>query len=185
MNNMLDHLKRISSGKVALTFFMLTNVVYGAILGYSIPHVLSFSPDAILFDMSPMGYSFDQAVALLQALGVDGRNAYLAVQLPIDFVYPGLFAVSYAVLLTWVFKNFTDQGSKLYWLACVPVLAGLFDYLENVCIIMMINAFPDLSEGLVSVASGFTIFKSVLTTLFFVILISASVVWATKSLRRR
>lgn len=185
MKNIFDHLQSISTGKLVLVLFAITNLVYGTILAYSIPLVLSFSPDAILFDMSPAGYSFVQAMELLQALGSDGRHAYLTVQLPIDFVYPGLFAVSYAILLIWVFKKVCAQDSNLYWLACVPVLAGLFDYLENVSIIMMINRFPELSEGLVSLASGFTIVKSVLTTLFFVILISALIAWAVKSVRKR
>ena len=69
-------------------------------LMYSLPLVSSYAPKLVLFDMSPMGYSYIQAIELLTALGIDGRNAYLTIQLPRDFIYPGMFAVSYALLIT-------------------------------------------------------------------------------------
>ncbi len=156
----ISFLQRISNGKVVLALFVVTNLVYGAILGYSIPLVLSFAPDSILFDMSPSGYSYGQAVQLLESLGQEGRNLYLMVQLPLDFIYPGLFAISYALMLTWLFKKLVTHNSKLFLLIFIPVLAGLFDYMENLSIIAMLNNFPDVSEGLVRIASVFTIAKS-------------------------
>jgi hypothetical protein len=49
-------------------------------------------------------------------------------------------------------------------------LGGLFDYLENIFIIRMITSFPDISTGLVQVASTFTLLKSIFTTVFFLLL---------------
>ncbi len=181
MNKVIAFLQHASKGKVVITLFVLTNLIYGVILGYSIPLVLSFAPDSILFDMSPAGYSYAQAIELLQSLGVDGRNAYLAVQIPLDFVYPAMFIVSYAFLITWILKQYLPRDSKLFFLAFVPVLAGIFDYLENFSIISMLNSFPDASERLVTRASSFTIAKSGFTTVFFVILILSLFFWAARS----
>lgn len=169
----ISFLQRTASGKIVLALFVVTNIVYGVILGYSIPLVLSFAPDLILFDMSPSGYSYKQAVHLLESLGEEGRNLYLTVQLPLDFIYPGLFAISYALLLTWLFKKIVTHNSTLFLLVFIPILAGLFDYMENLSIIAMLNGFPDISEGLVKIASVFTIAKSGFTTLFFVVLLMA------------
>ena len=55
-----------------------------------------------LFDLSPTGYSFEYAIKLLDTLGSDGRELYLYRQLPLDFIYPGLFAVSFSLLLYWL-----------------------------------------------------------------------------------
>ncbi len=184
MNTAISFLQGISKGRTVLILFILTNVVYGAILGYSIPLVLSFAPESVLFDMSPAGYSYDEAIVLLQSLGLEGRNAYLTIQIPIDLVYPGLFAISYALLITWVLKQFLPGQSKLFFFAFVPVFAGIFDYLENATVAAMLNGFPDISEGLVTTASSFTIAKSGLTTLFFVGLIVALVYWAIWRLRK-
>ena len=104
-------------------------------------------------------------------LGEDGRNVYLFQQLPVDFIYPGLFAISYALLLTWLFAKSFESNSKIFFLALVPVLGGLFDYLENVGIIIMINAFPNISQGLVGVVNFFTLLKSAFTTGFYILLL--------------
>ena len=185
MAKAISFLQKASNGKTVLVLFILTNLIYGAILGYSIPLVLSFAPESVLFDMSPAGYSYSEAIELLQSLGPEGRNAYLSVQLPIDLVYPVMFAISYALLITWVLKQFLPMQSRLFSVAFIPVLAGLFDYLENASIASMLNAFPDLSKTLVTIASSFTVVKSGLTTLFFVILLSALVYLATRCLKKK
>lgn len=184
MNKAISLLQRASNGKTVLVLFVLTNLVYGVILGYSIPLVLSFSPETVLFDMPPTGYSYAEAIELLQSLGLEGRNSYLTVQLPIDLVYPMMFAVSYALLITWVLKQFLPKQSRLFFVAFIQVLAGLFDYLENAGVASMLNAFPDVSEKLVTSASSFTIIKSGLTTLFFVVLLVALTYWGTWSLKK-
>ena len=171
MNRAISLLQSTSSGKAVLILFVLTNAVYGTILGYSIPLVLSFSPESILFDMSPAGYRYTEAMELLKSLGPEGRNAYLTIQIPIDLVYPAMFGVSYALMITWILQQGLPKHSKMYSLAFVPLFAGLFDYLENASIVAMLYAFPDVSENLVTSASSFTIAKSVLTTLFFLALL--------------
>ena len=183
MNRAISFLQSASSGKTVLILFVLTNVVYVTILGYSIPLVLSFSPASMLFDMSPAGYSYAEAMELLKSLGPDGRNAYLTIQIPIDLLYPAMFGVSYALMITWILKQGLPKHSRVYLLAFVPVFAGLFDYLENASIVAMLYAFPDVSEILVTSASSFTIAKSGLTTLFFLVLLASLVylaIWRFK-----
>lgn len=184
MKKAISFLQDSSRGRTVLILFIVTNVFYVAILGYSIPLVLSFAPESVLFDLSPTGYSYDEAIILLRTLGLEGRDAYLAVQIPIDLVYPGLFAISYALLITWVLKQFLPRQSRLFFFAFVPVFAGIFDYLENATIVAMLNGFPDISEVLVTSASSFTIAKSGFTTLFFVGLLVALVYWAIWRLRK-
>ena len=185
MNRSISFLQSASSGRVVLILFVLTNVVYGTILGYSIPLVFSYSPESILFDMSPAGYSYAEAIELLQSLGPDGRNAYLTIQIPIDLVYPAMFAVSYALMITWIFKQGLPKHSRVYLLAFVPILAGLFDYLENAGIVAMLYAFPDVSENLVTSASSFTIAKSGFTTLFFLVLLVSLIYLAIWRMKER
>lgn len=185
MNKAISILQRASNGKAVLVLFCLTNLVYGTILGYSIPLVLSFAPESVLFDMSPTGYSYAEAIELLQILGLEGRRAYLTVQLPIDLIYPLMFAISYSLLITWVLKQFLPMQSKWFLVAFIPVLAGMFDYLENAVVASMLHVFPDVSETLVASASSFTIVKSGLTTLFFVVLLVALVYLAGWVLKKR
>lgn len=171
MKTFLIRLQKMASGSVVLILFILTMTVYLLMLLYTIPKVESFAPGIALFDLSPGGYSYPYAVSLLESLGETGRNMYLTLQIPADFLYPGLFAVSYSLLLTWLFAKSFESDSKMFYLALVPVLGGFFDYLENICIVLMLNSFPDLSQELVEVASTFTVLKSIFSTLFFVFLL--------------
>lgn len=183
MNKIITYLQNISNGKIVLLLFILTNLIYVSMLIYSLPLVSSYAPELVLFDMAPLGYSYSQAIELLTALGIEGRNTYLSIQLPLDFIYPGLFAVSYSLLITWVFKHYLSKNSKFYLIAFIPIIAGLFDYLENISIIVMLNSYPNISVNLVNISSAFTIVKSGVTTLFFLILILSFIAFF-KSLKR-
>ncbi|MBT8361441.1 MAG: hypothetical protein KJO32_10830, partial [Deltaproteobacteria bacterium] len=156
---MLKH----STGRTVSVLFALTMTVYLTMLLYTIPAVTAFAPEYPIFDLSPSGYSFGYASELLDNLGNEGRNKYLHSQLPLDFIYPGLFAVTYSLLLVWLYRKHFNINSKVYYLGFVPILAGVFDYLENIFIIKMINSFPDLQMNTVKIASTFTILKSSFT----------------------
>lgn len=173
IKRLIHILQNNASGKLVLVLFLVTMVIYLTMIFYSIPAVVSFAPELILFDMSPTGYSFQNAMELLDVLGPEGRSIYLTKQLPLDFIYPGLFAVTYSLLLAWLFLKSVSQQSKIYYLTIVPILAGVCDYTENFFIIVMINSFPDLSPNLVSTASLFTIMKSSFTSIFFILILWA------------
>jgi len=145
-------------------------IVYVAMLSYTIPSVEKYANGMKLFDLSPGGYSYEYAKELLTKLGESGRDLYLYNQLPLDFLYPGLFAISCSLLLSWLFLKIKDPSSRLFYFCFVPVAAGMFDYIENILIIGLIAGYPDISPGQVELSSLVTIAKSVLTTLFFIAL---------------
>jgi len=169
----LSYMQRISTGRVVLAFIIPAMIVYFIMLLYTIPQVAAYAPGKNLFDLSPTGYSFEYATELLDALGSDGRKLYLYRQLPLDFIYPGLFAISCCLLLSWLLLKSQKASSKLFCFCYVPVAAGLFDYLENIFIVYILTSYPDVSDVSVSLASYMTLFKSVLTTMFFALLIIA------------
>lgn len=183
MKKIVTPLQKSASGKVVLILFILTMAVFSLMLLYTIPKVEGFAPGIALFDMSPAGYSYQQAISLLESLGKVGRNVNLFQQLPVDFVYPGLFSISYALLLTWLFAKSFDSDSKIFFLVLVPALGGLFDYLENIGIILMINAFPNISQELVGMASTFTVLKSAFTTGFYILLLVGIVSFVIRKIK--
>ena len=81
-------LEKYASGRTVLILFIVTMVVYLWIVVFSIPAVLEASPDMVLFDVSPMGYSHEYANELLESIGEDGRRKYMLQQLPVDLIYP-------------------------------------------------------------------------------------------------
>ena len=98
MTKALHTLKQFASGKNVFILFIVTMTIYLLMLSYTIPMVESFAPNTAIFDLSPSGYSYQHATSLLKELGSEGRQVYLSRQLPLDFIYPGLFAISYSLL---------------------------------------------------------------------------------------
>ena len=170
MKKLISILQNKSSGKNVLLFFMPAMIVYVAMLSYTIPSVEKYANGMKLFDLSPGGYSYEYAEELLTTLGESGRDLYLYNQLPVDFLYPALFAISCSLLLSWLFLKIKDPSSRLFYFCFVPVAAGVFDYIENILIICLISSYPDISPEQVELSSFVTIAKSALTTIFFIVL---------------
>ena len=81
------------NGKNVILWFLVANLVYVAMLFITIPKVMAFAEGMKLLDMMPTGYDAQYVNSSFNALGEDGRRAYLYVQIPVDMIYPGLFGV--------------------------------------------------------------------------------------------
>ena len=137
------------------------------------------------FDMRPTGYSFADALALISALGEEGRRVYLTMQIPLDTVYPALLAISSASSLYWLSQSF---GSTARWyraVAAVAYLAAIADYAENGLIVWMLNAGLGVPEALVTAASLASVSKSLSSTIVFTTLLIALAEFAIRRIRQR
>ena len=168
MKNLI--LRNLNGTKI-LVLFLLTNVVYTIMLAITIPKVVNYAGGMKTLDMIPTGYNADYVNSLLVALGPDGRNAYLFQQIPLDLIYPGLFAITYCLLYAFILKKLDKQESFLFYLCFIPVLAGLFDYLENIGIITLLTNYPNNSITMAEMTNIFSLLKSGLSTIYFIVLI--------------
>lgn len=159
------------SGKKVLGLFILTNLVYVFMLMVTIPKTMAFAKGMKLLDMMPAGYDFDYVNKLYSALGENGRETYLTNQIPIDMIYPLLFAISYCLLMAYFLKKINKLNTPFIYLCLLPIIAGIADYFENIGIISMLNSYPDFTETSVSITSLFSVIKSTFTTVFFIALI--------------
>lgn len=172
-------------GKWLLLLFILTNGVYSAMVFITIPEVMAFANDMKLFDMSPMGYDPTYAMELLTQLGTEGRTAYLTRQLPLDMIYPGLFAVTFSLLLAYVLNGLQSLHKPWQWFCWLAVLGGLFDYGENISVMRMLRSYPTVSDSLVHTGSIFTVLKSWTILIYFVVLLLALSIWGYRSMRSK
>jgi len=174
---------KYANGKTIIYLLIITFAVYAFMLFHTIPSVMEYSDGLKLFDMQPLGYTTDYAKLLLGNLGEQGRNLYLYHQIPVDMVYPLLFAVSFSLLLTILFRKGFNSDNWIQWMSLTPVLAGLFDYLENIGIIIMLTSYPDLSAGWINMTCIFSVSKSLLTTLFWILLLVSLVMIMIKRIK--
>ena len=65
-------------------------------------HLSRLAGGASPFDIRPMGYSYDEAYAFLNAIGKHGRLYYANRELLLDMFYPPLYAISRGLALWWL-----------------------------------------------------------------------------------
>jgi hypothetical protein len=141
-------------------------------IAITIPKVMVFSEGMKLLDMMPLGYDIEYVKSLFETLGEKGRDVYLSRQIPVDMIYPFLFGISYSLLIAFFLKKIDKLKSVLFFLCWLPIIAGIADYLENFGIILMLNSYPSIGSNSVILTNLFTMIKSMITTLYFIALIT-------------
>jgi hypothetical protein len=96
---------------------------------------------------STSGYSYEDARALLIALGEKGRAYYLNPELVFDTIFPPLYAALGVLALWWLTMagRVRDGAMPIAWrvtLVAFPVAELVFDGVENICIAKMIWTGP-------------------------------------------
>ena len=183
MRKLTNLIEKHISGKKVLGLFILTNVVYALMMIVTIPKTMAFSNGLKLLDMMPTGYDSDYINTLFKTLGDSGREVYLYNQIPVDMIYPLLFGVSYCLMLAYFLNKLNKLKGPLFFLCLVPLIAGLFDYLENIGIITMLIKYPHNSQSLMNLTSLFTIVKSMATTVYFLCLMITLIIIGIKKLK--
>lgn len=161
--------------------FAVTMALYAVIVGWSAPYISSQAGNAVIFDLRPMGYSFEEAAAFLQTLTPDGASFYHSVQLRLDLLYPVLMAATLCWALLWLMPPWKGRAVVL----AAPILAMVFDYAENLYIYRMLIAGADgLTPDLVARASLFSQLKAAFSTVSFTLLLIVMGVWGYDKFRQ-
>lgn len=182
---MKDLIIRNLQGRKILILFIITMVIYAIMLLVTIPLVMYFADGLKLLDMMPSGYNAEYVSSLMNALGEEGRHAYLYYQIPFDMLYPGFFAVTWSLIFAWFLRKANRLHSSLFYVSYIPLFAGLFDYMENFGIIAIIGTWPNTPDLLSSASNIFSVIKSFLTTIYYVSLIVLLIVVMLKYIRRK
>ena len=150
-------------GTIAIGAGLVAATIYSLMITVTLAHIQTVSGQ-VPFDMRPSGYAPNEAVALLQSLGADGRTYYLVRQIPLDTLYPAMLALTLSATILWLGRRMSNRRLIRLGVA-VSISCAVFDYAENVGIAAMILSWPGVSDPLVYTVSAVSILKSVATTL--------------------
>jgi hypothetical protein len=162
---------RFPSGFLVAALLVASGILWAVMFFGTLAHLKALAGGLVPFDVRPFGYSYEDARAFLSALGETGRAYYLNPELVLDAFYPPLYAVSRALALWWLTMpgRWRDGDTPPVWrwtLMAIPIVMALLDgCVENVSIAKMLRQSPDLSPGLVEVASLATRVKLVMGVL--------------------
>jgi len=164
--------------------FVLMIVNMAVMMAWSIPTLQQMAGGLDPFDMRSTGYSFDEAKALLTALGDNGAAFYENVQHLLDLSFPALMAlsVSLAIYLLAPIK----WGLWRVLLALLPFAGAILDYMENASVTALLSTGPDaITPEQVATASGYTLLKTQAISAGLLVMVVLLLYWLWRWLAAR
>ncbi len=87
------------------------------------------------------GFNPQKTLAMIDAYSAEARKYYAQTEMTTDVIYPIIYALFFGIILTLLFKYKPYSPHKL--INIMPFFSLIFDYLENISIVTMINQYPN------------------------------------------
>lgn len=137
------------------------------------------SPDTSFY------YTAQDLHRMAEAYGEEGRRAYVRARFTFDLFWPLVYTAFLGTAISWVCGKAFAPGSLWQRANLVPVLAALFDYLENVSTSAVMVRYPEPTPLVAALAPVFTLVKWVLVGGSFLLLLIGLVVGVVRWVRTR
>lgn len=150
-----------ASWKKSVLFTVLFAILFILInfTAIGVAGLLQITGGANILDFE-LGYTTDQALHMLTALGEQGRIFYLMRIIPIDYLFPLSYMLCYSGWIALVLK-YIEPIRRIKYLLFVPFMAMVFDWIENIGVIFMLNNYPLLPKWAVFTSSTAGILKMI------------------------
>lgn len=139
--------KLFSQGRIALFLFSLTILAMFVINVLPVPNSVSYIkevsyPGALLPD-TLFYYDSHRLYDTLESLGTSGREAYRTFLLTFDTVFPLLYSSALALSIWVLLRKAALRSTYAAKLYLLPLFAGLFDYIENMSMLVILSNYPE------------------------------------------
>jgi hypothetical protein len=129
-------------------------------------------------------YSPSTANETIASYGDAGRAAYRTTELTADLLFPIAYTLFLALSITWLFQRAFDKGSAVQYLNLAPVGAWVFDLLENVGVVILLNSFPNQPFVVTLLTTVFSGLKWVFVFFSAILLIFGAVAYIVSRFRK-
>jgi hypothetical protein len=161
INALFKKISGSAGGKVVTILFCFTIAMMIIIntvdMAVSVPRIEAVSGGAEILDMK-VYYTSDEAYKILDQLGTEGRRVYQGMLTEFDFIFPLLYALTLSMSAVMILGKLFPNAMRIQKLGLIPLLAGAFDWLENISALVMLANYPKVS-AVSSVAGYFTLGK--------------------------
>ena len=156
-----DFLYKITNGWVAFLALVVFLLFAGLVLPGQATSVETYSGNAGSPDLS-FYYSAQDLYHMAEVYGDQGRGAYVRARFTFDLIWPLVYTFFLCTAISWVYTRAFTADSLWRGANLVPVLAMLFDYLENLSASLVMLRYPHPTIVVDSLAPLFTMLKWVL-----------------------
>jgi len=158
LDQISEMLKKYARGWLVLLFFAGEMIFNTVILPNQQAKLESASGGTGPIDLQ-LFYTPEKVYSMVASYGEAGRTNYRAFELTGDIVYPIIYTLFFALLITWLFRRGFAKDSRMQKMNVVPLGGWLFDLLENLGIVSMLSMYPSTPAPLAWIAALFTLVK--------------------------
>ena len=176
-------LQRLSLGSVVLLATLIFIVFTATVLPRQSAAAEANGAGAATPDLS-FFYTPTELVRMAEAYGVDGRQAYVRARFTFDVAWPLVYTFFLVTTTSWLFRRGFPAESRWQFANLVPLLAALFDFLENMTTSWVMLRFPDQAPLAGILASLATPLKWIFVGGSFLLLVVGIVAAIVTAIRR-
>lgn len=165
-----DWVHRISTGWAALAALIIFLLFTALVLPGQASRAEASTGNGDSPDMS-FYYTADDLYQMAEGYGEEGRRAYVRARFTFDLIWPLVYTIFLATGISWLTRQAFAPGSRWQLINLAPILAALFDYLENVSTSLVMIRYPSSTAVVDVLAPLFTMIKWSLVSGSFVLLL--------------
>ena len=154
MKTLSNFLNRIASWKSLVIFFLLYMVFAGYVLQNAEKEIVALAGKPVgIIDLT-FGFNPQKTLMMVAEYGDDARSYYARTEMTVDILYPVVYSFLFGIILTILYR-----GSSRSWVNTLPFVCLLFDYLENITIVILLTTFPQQSLAIAVLCELFKLLK--------------------------
>ena len=158
MKHISNFINRIANWKSFLLFLALYVLFAGYFLKNAEDKINALAGKSVgVIDLT-FGYNPSGTLAMIADYGEAARAYYARTEMTTDLLFPIVYAFLLGIALALLYRS-----TSYVWFCIIPFYCLLFDYLENITIVILLTTFP---QQYVSVAILCEIFKLIKWLLF-------------------
>jgi hypothetical protein len=184
LNSLVSFLSRFANGKSILIFLATFIFINAVVLSWAGAQIAAYSDGLGPLDLQ-FSYSPDTAYSMVEGYGEEGRSFYRMIDLTVDVIYPIVTLFLFAGLIIFTYSRAFPDRPVLKNLALVSVVGTLFDFLENVGVVIMLSTYPNRMDVVAQLTSLFTTAKWIFAVGGMLIAAIGLIAWLIKRFTSR
>lgn len=140
-------------------------LIFSVMTFFIIPNLQQQIGGGELLDTRFNGYNFIDINSLMEQLGPKGRTNYLYLELFGDLPFIIFYVITFIILIMRLLIKNKAKTKVLFYIASFPLLAGIFDFVEDTLIINILLTSPKINSETIDFSASATTIKGLFLVL--------------------
>jgi hypothetical protein len=157
MKTLSQFLDRIANSKLLIFLILIYAIFPAYLLKNAEEKINQLAGKKIgVIDLT-IGFNPQKTLQMVSDYGNEARAYYAQTEMTTDVIYPIVYAFLFGVILSILYCN--KAYKPFYWVNLLPITALIFDYLENICIVSLLQNHPSQSLMVANFCEVFKLLK--------------------------